>query len=212
MRTITAIIPLLCCVACSEKSEPAPAQTTEAPAPDIAVIPSADPIDSIDPLDTTYPFAYVIGAYSAWPDVYASLRWAPTLCIARVPTGERTSDAPAASPHGRKVYNLRVSDLNAFTNVAIDEPPIGFAAVKIAYTPNPDAPHQPGAFVGLFMMKRIADADDPSTDNGWVYATTDADLHITESGRIASCMKCHADAPHGRLFGPQEESHRAEWR
>jgi hypothetical protein len=34
-----------------------------------------------------------------------------------------------------------------------------------------------------------------------VYGTVAADGTVTGAGRIASCMGCHADAPHERLFG-----------
>jgi len=176
--------------ACSDESEPAPAHAQ----------PVADTTSTAD-----HAFDDVLRDWDEWQDVYAELRMAPTMC--RLQTGERRSDAPPTSPHGRKVYNLRVSDLLAFMDVAHTEPPIGFAAVKVAFADTPEAPITPGRFVGLFIMKRIGDATTPDTDGGWVYATTDADLKITASGQIASCMSCHAEAPFHRLFGPQEESH-----
>src|SRR5205814_957744 len=57
----------------------------------------------------------------------------------------------------------------------------------------------------LFIMAHPKDASilpDEMLDDGWVYGTVSADgKHVTAIGRIASCMKCHEDAPHGRLFG-----------
>lgn len=54
---------------------------------------------------------------------------------------------------------------------------------------------------GLFIMYESR-ADDPDADAGWVYGTVSADGQtVTAAGRIASCMSCHRDAPHGRLFG-----------
>jgi hypothetical protein len=54
---------------------------------------------------------------------------------------------------------------------------------------------------GLFIMLKTS-PDRPGTDDGWVYATTSADGRtVTSSGRLTSCMTCHRDAPHDRLFG-----------
>jgi hypothetical protein len=53
----------------------------------------------------------------------------------------------------------------------------------------------------LFVMHRL-DPATPNTDDGWVYGTLTPDGQtVTSSGRVASCMGCHASAPHGRLFG-----------
>jgi hypothetical protein len=66
---------------------------------------------------------------------------------------------------------------------------------------------------GLFVMYRPAQVT-PGTDDGWVYGVVQyesrADARsgqaehlprVTAAGRIESCMGCHANAPHGRLFG-----------
>lgn len=61
--------------------------------------------------------------------------------------------------------------------------------------------YRPGERRELFVMRRM-DAATPDTDDGWIYATISADgSRVTASGRITSCMECHAKAPHGRLFG-----------
>jgi hypothetical protein len=59
---------------------------------------------------------------------------------------------------------------------------------------------------GLFIMFRAAlDAAGhyaPDTDDGWVYGTVTPDgKTVTAAGRVQSCMHCHQQAPHGRLFG-----------
>ncbi len=61
--------------------------------------------------------------------------------------------------------------------------------------------YQPGSKGPLFIMHYLGKyAHD--IDNGWIYATLTPDaLSITAIGRIESCMKCHNDAPHDRLFG-----------
>lgn len=54
---------------------------------------------------------------------------------------------------------------------------------------------------GLYIMFQL-DPQTADTDEGWVYGTLTADgKTVTSAGRIESCMKCHQEAPHGRLFG-----------
>jgi hypothetical protein len=53
----------------------------------------------------------------------------------------------------------------------------------------------------LFIMYKV-DPKTKDTDNGWVYGTVTPDgKKVTSSGKVESCMKCHQDAPHGRVFG-----------
>ena len=62
----------------------------------------------------------------------------------------------------------------------------------------------------LFVMSYHG-ADYTGGDEGWLYSTYDPVRCETEGevvgwgmaiiGRIASCMACHANAEHGRLFG-----------
>lgn len=40
------------------------------------------------------------------------------------------------------------------------------------------------------------------TDEGFVYGTVTATGEVTSAGRVSSCMGCHAQAKHRRLFGP----------
>ncbi len=57
---------------------------------------------------------------------------------------------------------------------------------------------------GLFIMIKL-DPKTPGTDEGWVYGTVTADgKKVTSAGRVESCMACHKDAPHDRLFGLPE--------
>jgi hypothetical protein len=57
----------------------------------------------------------------------------------------------------------------------------------------------------LFVMFKM-DPQTPGTDAGWVYGTVTADgQHVTSAGRVESCMKCHQEAPHDRLFGLPEK-------
>jgi hypothetical protein len=53
----------------------------------------------------------------------------------------------------------------------------------------------------LFIMFKL-DPKTSATDNGWVYGTVSADAKkVTSAGRVDSCMSCHKDAKHDRLFG-----------
>ena len=53
---------------------------------------------------------------------------------------------------------------------------------------------------GLFIMLRL-DTATAGTDAGWVYGTVATDGRATSGGRVTSCMGCHVDATHERLFG-----------
>lgn len=64
-----------------------------------------------------------------------------------------------------------------------------------------DKYYRAGPISGLFVMMKL-DPSTSGTDQGWVYATLDeTKKNITALGRIESCMNCHKDAPHDRLFG-----------
>jgi hypothetical protein len=56
----------------------------------------------------------------------------------------------------------------------------------------------------LFIMYKM-DPTTPGTDQGWVYGTVTPERKVTSAGRVASCMKCHVNAPHDRLFGLSRE-------
>jgi hypothetical protein len=61
--------------------------------------------------------------------------------------------------------------------------------------------HRAGEAMELFVMLRLS-PDTPGTDDGWVYGVLSADgRRVIQEGRIDSCLRCHAGAPHGRLFG-----------
>lgn len=163
--------------------------------------------------------------YLGWGRVDDLQRWAPFDC--RLPPGSRPQpDLGADAPHGRKVYYLYALDRAAYVEnrdvsrqVVVKE---AWAprevprddAVSPGHPPQCAAEHdglcvQPGDFRGLFLMMR-GEAT-PDTDAGWTYATVDPRGEVTASGRIAQCMGCHEDAPHGRLFGVPSGA-RVRWR
>ena len=168
-------------------------------------------------------------AYTKWGRVDELPRQAPTDCAAPSanPEGKasrvRVSEADAESAHGEKLYYLWASDRAAY--LANTAAAVGFAIVKEAFAavpavnasnpaPSPDYGRVPlpirttsidgkqvavGAPAGLFVMTKVAATE--GTDAGWVYGTIAPDGTVTSAGRITSCIACHVDATHERLFG-----------
>ena len=61
--------------------------------------------------------------------------------------------------------------------------------------------YRTGEQAELFVMFKV-DRSTSNTDAGWVYGTVSPDLkHVTSSGRVASCMRCHDEAGRDHLFG-----------
>ena len=104
--------------------------------------------------------------------------------------------------HGRKLYRLYAKELTAPGSYvgAGGANPVGQVLVKESWTLEP--PREKGE---LFIMYKL-DSEIPDTDDGWVYGTVTADAtEVTSGGRVASCMSCHLEAPHDRLFGLPHE-------
>jgi hypothetical protein len=198
----------------------APAATANAP--NIAAPPEAN-----DP--RWHPLLQEIAAhYSDWGRVDDQMRWAPTLCAMPQPARARISASSHESTHGRKLYTLYAKDPVAYGvpksfTPAPEHPGLAglkqvlvkeaFRPVETANNPGMDfgrdllpAEHDgkrylPGEPMGLYVVfkpsKPIAE-----TDAGWVYGTISADgKTVTSAGKVASCMGCHVDAKHERLFG-----------
>ena len=164
--------------------------------------------------------------YKAWGRVDDELRWAPFLCRIPLPGIARVSASDDATTHGQKLYSVFAKNHSAYP----DGPHADQVVVKESWIPelvsdagadfSPDNPRLPpdagdhfygfakgdggvyraGTFAGLYIMFK-APADTPDTDEGWVYATITAAGDVTAAGRVASCMGCHEDAHHERLFG-----------
>jgi hypothetical protein len=168
--------------------------------------------------------------YGMWSRVTDHMHIAPMACDISTASAPRQSASDDESTHGRKLYHLFASDPAAY--LALGQASSGAGAD--AEPPEPVTPLTPGSigghveqvivkeawrakdpaaqateqnkgdFAGLFVMIKYREAPAES-DDGWVYATVAADRVTTlEAGRIASCMGCHENAPHGRLFGLQE--------
>lgn len=56
-----------------------------------------------------------------------------------------------------------------------------------------------GALTGLFVMAKVPEVT--GTDEHWIYGTATTDGVVKSVGRIPSCMACHENAAHERLFG-----------
>lgn len=143
--------------------------------------------------------------------------WAPTMCRAPMHSSAFISKAEEGSAHGRKLYFLWVKDAPAYPSPRWREDsqsgkaaiqPAGQALVKESFHPgeganptDPKAPRTLGAKADLFVMFKV-EPNTPGTDLGWVYGTLSADgKKVTSAGRIESCMGCHENARHDRLFG-----------
>jgi hypothetical protein len=162
--------------------------------------------------------------YKSWGRVDDELRWAPFLCRLPMPGVARPSASKDGATHGNKLYSVFVKHhadypaKSAAGQVVVKESFVAeptneaFEPERPMFSSNVGADHfypyatkdgvvyRAGAAAGLYIMYRL-DPSAPNTDDGWVYTTVTADRRVTASGRIASCMGCHEDAPHGRLFG-----------
>ena len=160
--------------------------------------------------------------YQSWGRVDERPNVAPLMCDMPRPEhygskGQVRMSAAEDAPHGQKLYYLWASDRAAYLKTAV---PTGFSIVKESFAARPgtkprevvmplDAPlHDTidhdgtwlttGAPKGLYVMAKVGGE---GTDDGWVYGTIAADGVVTSAGRVATCMGCHEEAPHGRLFG-----------
>ena len=60
--------------------------------------------------------------------------------------------------------------------------------------------YRAGSKAGLYIMFKTEPTVD--TDEGWVYGTVSNEgTKVTSAGRVASCMSCHLESPHDRIFG-----------
>ncbi len=174
----------------------------------------------------------IAGAYDGFARADGT-HWSPLDCMAPPDEAAHVSASAPGSPHGRKLYTLRIFDFPAYARDTKHVPPPrdpyrlekGKAVpgteqvlVKVSYLPTDDkakaawgvasATHEgktfyPGELRDLFVMYKPTDKT-KKTDGGWLYGTVSPDRKkVTSAGLVKSCMGCHEDAPHGRLFGPR---------
>ncbi len=138
---------------------------------------------------------------------------APVLCRAPV-SGARMSRAGKGTEHGEKFYHLYVNDPGGYVATVMGEQdaPVGLTLVKESHyakvvgveahgPTGTRAVRRPDGVSDLFVMMKIGEPDTPDTDMGWIYATASPLGEIESIGMIESCIRCHRDADHDRLFG-----------
>jgi hypothetical protein len=108
-----------------------------------------------------------------------------------VPEEVRDGERPAGPGDMRRKLKVRRGGQWVEEEVAFDP-----------YVRRDDRLYRAKEKAGLFIMFK-ADPGTPGTDEGWVYGTVTPDgKQVTSAGRVESCMGCHRDAPHDRLFTP----------
>ncbi len=158
--------------------------------------------------------------YDRFPRVTGEFHVAPTDCKMAPP---RARISAAEKAHGGKLYLLfaRLAKEGRYVEAGVPAA-VGETLVKEAWVAN-EGPVQgrteasvrypllpvvredgkvfhAGDRHGLFVMHKLA-ADTPGTDGGWIYGTVDAAGKVTSAGLVASCIRCHQDAPEDRRFG-----------
>jgi hypothetical protein len=168
----------------------------------------------------------IAAEYQAWGRVDDELRWAPFLCRLPQPGRAYLSESADQATHGQKLYSVFVKKREAYpagphaeqvvvkeswTSERVTDPMARYDPDSFRGSPDggdhfypfamkDGAIYRAGARAGLYIMLKL-DERAPDTDAGWVYATITADGQLTSAGRVASCMRCHQDAQHDRLFG-----------
>jgi hypothetical protein len=121
--------------------------------------------------------------------------WEPV----KVKEGDELKDA--RSKIDPKDSRIKVIDGGKVTNDQLPDHIYDHGDIVLPYAEKNGQHYQAGGRAGLFIMFKL-DPKTPGTDQGWVYATVGKDLKtVTSVGAIASCMKCHQEAKHDRLFG-----------
>jgi hypothetical protein len=166
--------------------------------------------------------------YQKWGRVDEAPNIAPELCRAPTPADYGQSarvheSAADDGPHHQKLFYLWASDKAAYLRQSTIG--AGFAIIKQSFTSKRHVEAKPAAsgvaLYGtpapirwtqtphgaleidqpkeLFIMAKTKDVE--GTDHGWIYGTVATDGTVTSAGKVETCMHCHVEAPHGRLFG-----------
>jgi hypothetical protein len=190
----------------------------------IVLAAGCDSSPSLVPSNDTARALSIADEYKSWGRVDDELRWAPFLCRLPMPGIAHQSASKDSATHGNKLYSVFVKNHADYPadskagqvvvkeSFAAEPTTEAFMPERPMFSSNITADHfypyakkdgvvyRAGAAAGLYIMYRV-DPSVANTDDGWIYATVTPDRKVTASGRIASCMGCHEDAPHGRLFG-----------
>ena len=156
---------------------------------------------------------------------------APVACDAPPgPPSASYSHSEDNGTHGRKLYYLFAAKPESYLSTKRTVSPVDQVLVKESWHAKAVEPPglntwvdhasgeqvMPFAFHGgdvyqvgekgpLFVMFKLA-PETPGTDQGWVYGTLTPDgSQVTAVGKIQSCMDCHVESKHDRLFGLPSE-------
>jgi hypothetical protein len=225
IRPLALMLTVAACASSGQSRSPDSSSTALADAATTAAPDGPAAATAIDPALATQARA-IAAEYRSWGRVDDELRWAPSLCRIPLPGVARMSESDDVATHGQKLYSVFAKMRDAYP----DGPQLGQVVVKESWTAervtdpaatyDPQAPRsypdggdhfypyarkgtetfRAGAPAGLYIMMRV-DPATPSSDEGWVYATITAAGEVTAAGRVASCMGCHVQADHERLFG-----------
>ncbi len=147
--------------------------------------------------------------YKDYGQVNKQLRIAPTLCKAPFIPPPFLSSSKDESTHGKKVYYLYANPSDSYLALNMEKTDEKFRAkagqviVKESFVAEkaPKGTLLAGERKGLFILFKM-EPETPKTDRGWVYGTVAPDgKTVTSAGKVTSCMNCHQEAPHDRLFG-----------
>lgn len=140
--------------------------------------------------------------YESYGRVDEVARRAPTACAAPDQPAARVSQSRDPETHGRKLYYLFAKNRQAYLQACDVVQPVGQVIVKQSWHPAEGSTFlRPvtGEPAPLFLMIKTGG---PDSDEGWTYATATPDgKTITGWGKLASCMECHQQAQHDRVFG-----------
>jgi hypothetical protein len=199
---------------CSGSKEPQLAAMT-APAAEQFEMPSPRPRSTVaGALSGEHPFEAdllkIASEYLSWGRVDDEDRWAPEGCNIAVRQSPltigpaHTSESTDGATHGRKLYSIFARNRDDYLNVTeFTDVAIGQAIVKQSWISEEikGKALKTSKQADLFIMMKL-DPATPGTDAGWVYGTVKPDAKlVNSSGKIESCMNCHADARGDRLFG-----------
>jgi hypothetical protein len=220
MRSLLCVLALTACTTDRHVDEPHPAR------PAVATVP-AKHVNAPKPAELDARFVATIktasAPYAKWGRVDEKPNIAPMKCDMPRAADYGSKGAVHMSeaedaPHGKKLYYLWASDRPGYLK---HEVAIGFTIVKQSFAAKPtsepkreyrfdesplhDSMQVDGHWMttgdakGLYVMTKVGAVD--GADAGWVYGTIDPAGEVTSAGRVASCIGCHEDAPHDRLFG-----------
>jgi hypothetical protein len=202
------------------------AAVTAPDSPNAADLPAAaDTAPAVDPALAAQARA-IAGEYQSWGRIDDELRWAPWLCRIPLPGLARMSTSSDSATHGQKLYSVFVKKRDAYpmgphtdqvvvkeswTSERVTDPSVMYDPERSRYSPDAGDHFYPYAMkdgmiyraaarAGLYIMFKL-DGATPNSDGGWVYATITADGQLTAAGKIQSCVACHQEAEHDRLFG-----------